>query len=59
MSIMRAWTAKGGTLAYFLGNEHGKIHIREAADYDITSYKTAFVCATAAALALDIDARGN
>ncbi|KAB2942183.1 MAG: coenzyme F430 synthase [Candidatus Methanoperedens sp.] len=47
---------KGGTIAYFLGNKHGKIHIREAADYDITSYKTAFVCATAAALALDIDA---
>ncbi|CAG0998220.1 coenzyme F430 synthetase [Methanosarcinales archaeon] len=48
--------AKGGTIAYFLGNKHGKIHILEAADYDITSYKTAFVCATAAALALDIDA---
>jgi len=48
--------AKGGTIAYFLGKEHGKIHIREAGDYDITSYKTAFVCATAAALALDIDA---
>jgi len=47
---------KGGTIAYFLGREHGKIHIREAGDYDITSYKTAFVCATAAALALDIDA---
>ena len=43
------------TIAYFLGKEHGKIHIREAADYDITSYKTAFVCAIAAALALDID----
>jgi UDP-N-acetylmuramyl pentapeptide synthase len=47
---------KGGTIAYFLGKEHGKIHIREASDYDITSYKTAFVCATAAALALEIDA---
>ncbi|VVB52771.1 UDP-N-acetylmuramoylalanine--D-glutamate ligase [uncultured archaeon] len=46
---------KGATLAYFLGNKHGKIYIREAADYDITSYKTAFVCATAAALTLDID----
>jgi UDP-N-acetylmuramyl pentapeptide synthase len=46
----------GGTIAYFLRKEHGKIHIREANDYDITSYKTAFVCATAAALALDIDA---
>jgi UDP-N-acetylmuramyl pentapeptide synthase len=47
---------KGGTIAYFIGKEHGKIHIREASDYDITSYKTAFVCATAAALVLDIDA---
>jgi UDP-N-acetylmuramyl pentapeptide synthase len=46
---------KGGTIAYFLGKEHGKIHIREAQDYDIISYKTAFVCATAAALTLDID----
>lgn len=45
----------GGTIAYFLGKEHGKIRIREALDYDITSYKTAFVCATAAALALGID----
>jgi len=47
---------KGGTIAYFLGREHGKIHIKEALDYDITSYKTAFVCATAVALTLDIDA---
>jgi UDP-N-acetylmuramyl pentapeptide synthase len=47
---------KGGTIAYFLGKEHGKIHIREASDYDLTSYKTAFVCATAAALALGINA---
>jgi len=46
---------KGGTIAYFLGKEQGHIQIREADDYDITSYKTAFVCATAAALALDID----
>ena len=47
---------KGATIAYFLGREHGRIHIREAADYDITSYKTAFVCAAAAALAMNIDA---
>jgi len=47
---------KGATIAYFLGKEHGRIHIPEAPDYDITSYKTAFVCATAAALALNIDA---
>ncbi|MCX9085733.1 MAG: coenzyme F430 synthase [Candidatus Methanoperedens sp.] len=46
---------KGGTIAYFLGKEHGKIGVREASDYDITSYKTAFVCAAAAALVLHID----
>ena len=48
--------ARGGTIGYFLGKEHGRIHIREASDYDITSYKTAFVCATASALCLNIDA---
>jgi UDP-N-acetylmuramyl pentapeptide synthase len=48
--------AKGATLAYFLGREHGRIRIREAADYDITSYKTAFVCATAAGLAMNTNA---
>ncbi|HMB44397.1 MAG TPA: coenzyme F430 synthase, partial [Candidatus Methanoperedens sp.] len=48
---------KGATLAYFLGKEHGRFHIREASDYDITSYKTAFVCATAAALGMNIEAR--
>ena len=47
---------KGATIAYFLDKEHGRIHIPEAPDYDLTSYKTAFVCATAAALALNIDA---
>jgi UDP-N-acetylmuramyl pentapeptide synthase len=45
----------GGTIAYFLGKKHGKIHIRGTQDYDIASYKTAFVCATAAALVLDLD----
>ncbi len=49
--------AKGATLCYFLGKEHGRIHIRETSDYDITSYKTAFVCATAAALCLNIEPR--
>jgi UDP-N-acetylmuramyl pentapeptide synthase len=48
---------KGGTIAYFLGKGQGKIPIREANDYDIRSYKTAFVCATAVALALDIDSK--
>jgi UDP-N-acetylmuramyl pentapeptide synthase len=49
--------AKSETIGYFLGKEHGRIHIREASDYDITSYKTAFVCATAAALCMNIDSR--
>ncbi|PWB53423.1 MAG: coenzyme F430 synthase [Candidatus Methanoperedenaceae archaeon] len=49
--------AKGATLGYFLGVEHGRIHIPEASDYDITSYKTAFVCATSVALCMNIDAR--
>jgi len=48
---------KGATLGYFLGKKHGRIHIHEASDYDITSYKTAFVCATAVALCMNIDAR--
>lgn len=47
---------RGGTIAYFIDREHGRIVIREVADYDISSYKTAFVCATAAALASGIGA---
>lgn len=47
---------KGGTIAYFLGKKHGRIQIKEAADYDISSYKTAFVCVTAVALAMNTDA---
>ena len=47
---------KGGTIAYFLGKEHGRIRIPRSRDYDITSYKTAFVCATAAAIAMNISA---
>jgi UDP-N-acetylmuramyl pentapeptide synthase len=47
---------KGAAIAYFLGKEHGRIYIPQAQDYDITSYKTALVCATAAALAMNIDA---
>lgn len=47
---------KGGTIAYFLGNKHGRIRIQQAQDYDINSYKTAFVCATAASLAINIEA---
>ncbi|NJD75552.1 MAG: coenzyme F430 synthase [Candidatus Methanoperedens sp.] len=48
-------SSEGGTIAYYLGRKKGRIIIRENPDYDITSYKTAFVCATAIALAMDID----
>ncbi len=44
------------TIAYFLGEKKGSIHIPEARDYDINAYKTAFVCATAAARAMNLDA---
>jgi UDP-N-acetylmuramyl pentapeptide synthase len=45
-----------GVIAYYLGKKQGRIHIREAPDYDISSYKTAFVGAAAIALAMDVDA---
>lgn len=44
------------TIAFFLGKKQGRIHIPESHGYDISAYKTAFVCATAAALAMDVDA---
>ncbi len=47
---------KGGVIAYYLGKKQGRIHIREAPDYDISSYKTAFVGAAAVALAMNVDA---
>ncbi len=48
--------SKGGTIAYYLGKRKGRIKIVENPNYDITSYKIAFVCASAVALALNIDA---
>ncbi len=48
-------SSKGGTIAYYIGKRKGRIKIRENPDYDMTSYKTAFVCATAVALAMNID----
>ena len=48
--------SKGGTIAYFLDGKHGRIKVYEASDYDIISYKTAFVCATAVALAMGVEA---
>jgi UDP-N-acetylmuramyl pentapeptide synthase len=46
----------GATIAYFIGKKHGKIRILPSTDYDISSYKIAFVCATAVALAMGVDA---
>jgi UDP-N-acetylmuramyl pentapeptide synthase len=48
-------SSKGGTIAYFFDGRKGKINLRRTRDYDLTSYKTAFVCASAVALAMDID----
>ncbi len=45
----------GGTIAYYIGGRKGKITLRETQDYDLTSYKTAFVCAAAVALAMNIE----
>ncbi len=44
------------TMAYYLNKKQGRMHLPEAQGYDITAYKTAFVCATAAALAMDTGA---
>ena len=49
-------SSKGGTIAFYLGDRKGRIAIHENANYDISSYKTAFVCASAVALAMGIDA---
>ena len=39
------------TIAYHIGKRYGRISIPEATEYDIDSYRTAFTCATAVALA--------
>ncbi len=44
------------TIAYYLGRKHGKITIHEASGYDANAYRTAFACATATALAMNVDA---
>jgi UDP-N-acetylmuramyl pentapeptide synthase len=49
-------TSNVGVIAYYLGKKQGRVHIREAPDYDISSYKTAFVGAAAIALVMDVDA---
>ncbi len=45
----------GGTIIYYIDGRKGKITLRETQDYDLTSYKTAFVCAAAVALAMNIE----
>ncbi|MCE8423718.1 MAG: coenzyme F430 synthase [Candidatus Methanoperedens sp.] len=47
--------SKGGIIAYYMDKRKGRIKIYNNPDYDISSYKTAFVCASAIALALDIE----
>ncbi|MFU8766969.1 MAG: coenzyme F430 synthase [Candidatus Methanoperedens sp.] len=49
-------SSNGAIIAYFIGKKHGKIRIIPSHDYDITSYKIAFVCATAVALSMGVDA---
>lgn len=44
------------TIAYYLGRKHGRISIQEASGYDMNAYRTAFACATAVALAMNVDA---
>ncbi|VVB94071.1 UDP-N-acetylmuramoylalanine--D-glutamate ligase [uncultured archaeon] len=44
------------TIAYYLDKKHGRICLPDAQGYDINAYKTAFACATAAALAMNIGA---
>lgn len=45
----------GGIIAYFIDSSKGKMILQGTQDYDITAYKTAFVCAAAVALAMDIE----
>jgi UDP-N-acetylmuramyl pentapeptide synthase len=47
--------SNGGTIAYHIDGRKGKINLRGTQDYDLTSYKTAVVCASAVALAMDIE----
>ncbi len=46
--------AEGGTIAYYIDDRQGKIAVSASSEYDLNSYKTAFVCAAAVALAMDI-----
>ncbi len=47
-------SAEGGIIAYYIDDRQGKIAVSASVEYDIISYKTAFVCAAAVALAMDI-----
>ncbi len=44
------------TIAYYLDKNHGRIHLPPAQNYDISAYKTAFVCGTAVALVMNTGA---
>jgi len=45
----------GGTIAYYIDGRKGTINLRGTQDYDLASYKIALVCASAVALAMDIE----
>ncbi|VVB86969.1 UDP-N-acetylmuramoylalanine--D-glutamate ligase [uncultured archaeon] len=45
----------GGTIAYFIDGRKGRITLCASQDYDLVSYKTAFVCAAGVALGMDIE----
>lgn len=47
-------SSEGGTIAYYIDGRKGKIAVSVSSEYDLDSYKTAFVCAAAIALAMDI-----
>jgi UDP-N-acetylmuramyl pentapeptide synthase len=50
-------SCEGGTIAYYINHRKGRIAVSASSEYDLNSYKTAFVCAAAVALAMDIKPR--
>ncbi len=48
-------SSDGGIISYFHNGRYGRIVISASQDYDLISYKTAFVCAAAVALAMDTE----
>jgi UDP-N-acetylmuramyl pentapeptide synthase len=49
-------SSKGVKIASYMNKRQAKISIQENPNYDINSYRTAFVCVTAIAMAMDVDA---